>query len=228
MNTTKSRETLGSRLGFIFLSAGCAIGLGNVWRFPFITGQYGGAAFVLLYVLFLVMFTLPIMVMEFATGRASQRSMTRSFVTLKPERKIWQLWGYISWAGNYILMMFYTVITGWMLSYTFYSLTGQLDGITSEQAGKFFDSLLQSPGTLLFWMAAAVVIGFCVCWSSLQGGVERITKLMMGCLLAIMIALAVRSITLPGSEKGLTFYLWPDWEKFRAQGVWTTVYVALG
>ena len=107
-----SRETFGSRLGFIFLSAGCAIGLGNVWRFPFITGQYGGAAFVLVYILFLLFLALPIMVMEFAVGRASQKSMSRSFSTLRPEHKIWSIWGYIGWAGNYILMMFYTVVTG--------------------------------------------------------------------------------------------------------------------
>ena len=222
-NQTKPRETLGSRLGFIFLSAGCAIGLGNVWRFPFITGQYGGAAFVLVYILFLLIFTMPIMVMEFATGRASQLSMTRSFTALCPEHKVWSLWGYIAWAGNYILMMFYTTVSGWMLAYTYYSFIGKLDGITSESAGKFFDSLLQSPNTLIFWMALSVIIGFFVCWSSLRGGVERITKIMMGCLLAIMIALAVRSVTLPGSEKGLEFYLKPDFGKFKEHGIWTVI-----
>ncbi|MBQ7154589.1 MAG: sodium-dependent transporter [Synergistaceae bacterium] len=228
MAQTNSRETLGSRLGFIFLSAGCAIGLGNVWRFPFITGQYGGAAFVLVYIIFLLLFTMPIMVMEFATGRASQLSMTRSFTKLCPEHKVWSIWGYLAWAGNYVLMMFYTVVTGWMLSYTYYSLSGRLDGISSEAAGKFFDGLLQSPGTLIFWMALAVLIGFCVCWSSLRGGVERITKWMMGCLLAIMIALAVRSVTLPGAGEGLAFYLKPNWSKFTANGLWTTIYAALG
>ncbi len=224
----KQRETLGTRLGFIFLAAGCAIGLGNVWRFPFITGQYGGAAFVLVYALFLVMFTMPIMVMEFATGRASQLSMTRSFAKLRPEHKIWSLWGYIAWAGNYILMMFYTTVTGWMLAYTYYSFTGKLEGITAESAGTFFGALLQDERTLMLWMALAVVIGFCVCWSSLQGGVERITKIMMGCLLTIMIALAFRSMTLPGASKGLEFYLKPDFGKFREHGIWTTIYAALG
>ena len=228
MNSTNKRETLGSRLGFIFLSAGCAIGLGNVWRFPFITGQYGGAAFVLVYILFLIMFVMPIMVMEFATGRASQLSMTRSFSKLCPEHKVWSIWGYLAWAGNYVLMMFYTVITGWMLSYTYYSLVGKLEGITSEEAGKFFDALLASPESLIFWMALAVALGFITCWSSLRGGVERVTKIMMGCLLTIMIALAVRSVTLDGASKGLEFYLKPDWSKFTANGLWTTIYAALG
>ena len=225
---SKQRETLGTRLGFIFLAAGCAIGLGNVWRFPFITGQYGGAAFVLVYIIFLLMFTMPIMVMEFSTGRASQLSMTRSFAKLRPEHKIWSLWGYIAWAGNYILMMFYTTVTGWMLAYTYYSFSGRLEGITSEQAGAFFGGLLQNESALLFWMTLAVIIGFCVCWSSLQGGVERITKIMMGCLLTIMIALAVRSVTLPGAGEGLSFYLKPDFSKFRENGIWTTIYAALG
>lgn len=228
MNTTKSRETLGTRLGFIFLSAGCAIGLGNVWRFPFITGEYGGAAFVLVYAIFLIMFVMPIMVMEFSTGRASQLSMTRSFSRLCPEHKIWSLWGYLAWAGNYILMMFYTVVTGWMLAYTFYSLTGKLEGITTEQAGNFFSELLANPTTLIFWMSLAVLIGFVICWSSLRGGVERVTKIMMGCLLTIMIVLAIRSVTLPGAEKGLEFYLKPDFGKFKAHGIWSTIYAALG
>ena len=228
MNSNTKRETLGSRLGFIFLSAGCAIGLGNVWRFPFITGQYGGAAFVLIYILFLIMFVLPIMIMEFATGRASALSTTRSFMKLRPEHKIWSLWGYIAWLGNYVLMMFYTTITGWMLAYTFYSAMGKLEGITTEAGGKFFDSFLASPNELVFWMALAVLIGFLVCWSSLRGGVERITKIMMACLLAIMIAIAIRAITLEGADKGLEFYLKPDFSKLTSSGLGTALYAALG
>ena len=131
----KPRETFASRLGFIFLSAGCAIGLGNVWRFPFITGQYGGAAFVLIYILFLLILAMPIMVMEFAVGRASGQSLARSFLVLRPEHKVWSLWGYIGWAGNYVLMMFYTVVNGWMIAYTYYSFTGKLDGLNPDAVG---------------------------------------------------------------------------------------------
>ena len=224
----KSRETFASRLGFIFLSAGCAIGLGNVWRFPFITGQYGGAAFVLIYILFLLMFAMPIMVMEFAVGRASQQSVSRSFAVLRPEHKVWSIWGYAGWFGNIVLMMFYTTVTGWMLAYTYYSAAGTLTGINSEAIGNFFGGLLANPCELIFWMALAVIIGTVVCFGGLQAGVERITKLMMAGLLVIMIALAVRSVTLEGAEKGLEFYLKPDFSKLTSSGLTTTLYAALG
>ena len=223
-----SRETFASRLGFIFLSAGCAIGLGNVWRFPFITGKYGGAAFVLIYILFLFVFAMPIMVMEFAVGRASKKSMSQSFAVLKPENKIWSLWGYIGWAGNYILMMFYTVVTGWMLAYTFYSFMGNLSGINQEAVGNFFNSLLSSPIEMILWMLLAVIIGFSVCFSGLRGGVEKVTKIMMSGLLIIMITLAIRSVTLDGAEDGLKFYLQPDFKKFAESGTWNVIYAALG
>ena len=228
MENGSSRETFGSRLGFIFLSAGCAIGLGNVWRFPFITGQYGGAAFVLIYIAFLLLLAMPIMVMEFAVGRASQRSVSRSFAVLRPEHKVWSLWGYAGWVGNYILMMFYTVVTGWMLAYTWYSAAGHLDGVSAEQVGATFGGLLADPGELILWMTLAIVIGFLICVAGLQNGVERVTKLMMSGLLAIMMALAVRSVTLPGAAKGLEFYLKPDFGKLVSNGLWTTVYAALG
>ncbi|MCR4819286.1 MAG: sodium-dependent transporter [Fretibacterium sp.] len=228
MEKRSSRESFGSRLGFIFLSAGCAIGLGNVWRFPFITGQYGGAAFVLIYIMFLLFLALPIMVMEFAVGRASQQSVSQSFAVLRPEHKIWHLWGYASWFGNYILMMFYTVVTGWMLAYTYYFAAGRLDGISAEQIGASFGSLLANPGELTFWMALAVIFGFLICGAGLRKGVEYVTKGMMCGLLAIMIALAIRSVTLPGAEKGLEFYLKPDFSKLVSSGLWTTVYAALG
>ena len=224
----KPRETFASRLGFIFLSAGCAIGLGNVWRFPFITGQYGGAAFVLLYIIFLLIFAMPIMVMEFAVGRASQQSVSRSFAVLCPEHKVWSIWGYAGWFGNIVLMMFYTTVTGWMLAYTYYSAAGNLSGINSEAVGKVFGSLLENPGELVFWMGFAVVIGTAVCLGGLQKGVERITKIMMGGLLIIMVALAIRSVTLEGAEKGLEFYLKPDFSKLLASGLTTTLYAALG
>ena len=224
----KPRETFASRLGFIFLSAGCAIGLGNVWRFPFITGQYGGAAFVLVYILFLLLLAMPIMVMEFAVGRASGQSVARSFNVLSNGHKAWSLWGYIGWAGNYILMMFYTTVTGWMLAYTYYSAAGSFSNLNSDAIGQFFGSLLASPNELVFWMFLAVIIGAVVCWSGLQKGVERVTKAMMCGLLVIMIALAVRSVTLEGAEKGLDFYLKPDFGKLVSEGLGTTLYAALG
>lgn len=224
----KSRETFASRLGFIFLSAGCAIGLGNVWRFPFITGQYGGAAFVLVYILFLLFLAMPIMVMEFAVGRASQQSMSRSFAVLCPKHKIWSLWGYLGWAGNYVLMMFYTVVTGWMLSYTYYSFSGKLEGLNAEAVGNFFGGMLANPYELTFWMAVVIIFGALVCWAGLQSGVESITKTMMCGLLLLMVVLAVRSVTLDGAEKGLEFYLKPDFSKLVSEGLGTTLYAALG
>ena len=224
----KPRETFASRLGFIFLSAGCAIGLGNVWRFPFITGQYGGAAFVLVYIIFLLLLAMPIMVMEFAVGRASGQSMSRSFAVLCPKHKVWSLWGYIGWAGNYILMMFYTVVTGWMLSYTYYSFSGKLDGLNAEAVGNFFGGMLANPYELTFWMAVVIIFGALVCWAGLQSGVESITKTMMCGLLILMIILAVRSVTLEGAEKGLEFYLKPDFGKLFSAGLGTTLYAALG
>ena len=224
----KSRETFASRLGFIFLSAGCAIGLGNVWRFPFITGQYGGAAFVLVYLIFLLFLALPIMVMEFAVGRGSQQSMSQSFLVLRPDHKVWSLWGYLAWAGNYILMMFYTTVTGWMLAYTYNSAAGTFTNLNADAVGGFFGGFLASPTQMVFWMTCAVIIGAVICWLGLQNGVERITKLMMCGLLVIMIALAVRSVTLPGAEKGLEFYLKPDFSKLVSSGLGTTLYAALG
>ena len=224
----KQRETFASRLGFIFLSAGCAIGLGNVWRFPFITGQYGGAVFVLIYIVFLLFLAMPIMVMEFAVGRGSQKSLSQSFTVLCPKNKIWGLWGYIGWIGNYILMMFYTTVTGWMLAYTYNSAAGNLSEIDAEAVGNFFGGFLASPSQMIFWMTLAVIIGAVVCFSGLRQGVERITKMMMCGLLIIMIALAVRSVTLEGADKGLEFYLKPDFSKLTSSGLGTTLYAALG
>ncbi|MCR4819287.1 MAG: sodium-dependent transporter [Fretibacterium sp.] len=224
----RSRETLGSRLGFIFLSAGCAIGLGNVWRFPFITGQYGGAAFVLLYLFFLLFLALPILVMEFAVGRASQKSVSQSFHVLCQQHRVWGLWGYVGWIGCVLLMMYYTVVTGWMLAYTWYSGAGQLEGLTPDQVGAAFGGLVSAPQATAAWLFLAVAIGFAVCCAGLRRGVERVTKVMMSGLLIIMIALAVRSVTLPGAEKGLSFYLMPRFDNLVKSGLWTSVYAALG
>ena len=223
-----SRETLGSRLGFIFLSAGCAIGLGNVWRFPFITGQYGGAAFVLIYIFFLLFLALPILVMEFAVGRASQKSVSESFKVLCPKNKFWGLWGYVGWAACCLLMMYYTVVAGWMIAYTVYSASGMLEGMTPDKVGDFFGTFITNPELSALWLYVAISIGFIVCCAGLRNGVERVTKFMMCGLLLIMIALAVRSVTLDGSEKGLSFYLKPSFANLTEKGFWTSVYAALG
>jgi NSS family neurotransmitter:Na+ symporter len=222
------RESLGSRLGFIFLSAGCAIGLGNVWRFPYIAGRYGGAAFVLIYLVFLVCLAMPVMVMEFAVGRASKQSVIGSFGALQPKGSRWSVFGYFGLLGNYILMMFYTTVTGWMLAYTWYNLTGRLEGLNPEGVEAYFGSMLGDPWGLSFWMFLAVGLGSLICAGGLRKGVERATKVMMCGLLVIVFALAVRSVTLPGAEKGLEFYLKPDFGRLLENGVWNTVYAALG
>ena len=229
------RERFGSRLGFILISAGCAIGLGNVWRFPYITGEYGGAAFVLMYLVFLVILGLPVMVMEFAVGRASQKSSAAAFDTLQPSRK-WHWfswWGYI---GCMVLMMFYTTVGGWMLSFVVKMGTGAFNGLDSAGVGAVFNDMLANPTELVGWMLVVIVLGFLVCSLGLQKGVERITKVMMICLLGIMAVLVVRAVTLPGGLEGLKFYLIPDFGKLFAGATtaeqWATfgdaVYAAMG
>ena len=204
------REKFASRLGFILISAGCAIGLGNVWRFPFITGKYGGAAFVLVYLVFLVILGLPIMVMEFAVGRASQKSAALSFNVLEPKGTKWHLYRYGAMAGNYLLMMFYTTVGGWMLAYVCKMFLGEFQGMDSGAVtGVFFDMLAQ-PGPMIGWMLMVTLLGFGICSLGLQKGVERITKVMMTCLLLLMLVLVVRSVTLDGAMEGLRFYLVPD------------------
>lgn len=224
----KARESLGSRLGFIFLSAGCAIGLGNVWRFPYITGKYGGAAFVLIYLFFLVFFALPVMVMEFTVGRASRQSVVKSFPVLVPGVKPWGIVGYFMLAGNYILMMFYTVISGWMLAYVWFTASGQLSGLDPAGVGGFFGGFVGNPVALVSWLLLVVLLASLICGGGLQAGVERITKIMMGALLIVMLLLALRSVTLPGSEKGLEFYLKPDIGRLMENGLWNSIYAAMG
>jgi len=217
-----SREKFSSRLGFILISAGCAIGLGNVWRFPYIVGKYGGAAFVLVYLLFLFMMGLPIMAMEFAVGRASQRSAALSFNLLEPQGTKWHWYRYGAMAGNYLLMMFYTTVGGWMLSYTAKMFLGEFQGLDAAGVGAVFDELLAQPASMTAWMLVATLLGFGVCSLGLQKGVERITKAMMTCLLLLMLALTVRSVTLEGAAEGLRFYLVPDFHSlvYDAQGQW--------
>ena len=209
------REKFGSRLGFILISAGCAIGLGNVWRFPYVVGQYGGAAFVLIYLFFLVIFGLPIMVMEYAVGRASQASIAMSFDKLEPKGTKWHLHKYTGMAGNYLLMMFYTTIGGWILLYFIRTLTGRFEGLTPAAVEGEFHALMGEPLLMTVCMIAVVAVCFLVCSRGLQKGVEKITKVMMLALLVLMIVLAVHSLTLPGSWEGVEFYLKPDFEKLR-------------
>lgn len=223
----EKREHFSSRLGFILISAGCAIGLGNVWRFPYIVGQYGGAAFVLIYILFLVILGMPIMAMEFAVGRASQKSAARSFHVLEPKGTKWHIAGWSAMAGNYILMMFYTTVGGWMLAYIYKTITGEFEGLDAEGVGNVFNSMLGNAGEMITWMLIIVIIGFAVCAIGLQKGVEKITKAMMIALLGIMIVLCINSILLDNSSEGLKFYLVPDFGKMLDYGIWNVVYAAM-
>ncbi len=222
------REKFGSRLGFILISAGCAIGLGNVWRFPYITGAYGGATFVLIYLFFLFVLGLPIMVMEFSVGRASQKSAALSFDKLEPKGTKWHWYKYGAMAGNYLLMMFYTTIGGWMFLYFVKMLTGKFEGLDAEGVAGEFGELMGRPVLMAVCMIIVVTACFAICNLGLQKGVENITKVMMGLLLALMIILAVRSIALPGAEEGLKFYLLPNLGKIQDVGVKEVVFAAMG
>ena len=221
------RERLGSRLGFILLSAGCAIGIGNVWKFPWMVGQYGGGAFVLFYVIFLLILGLPIMTMEFAVGRASQKSPVRAYQVLEKPGSRWHIHGYLAMIGNYLLMMFYTTVCGWMLHYFYLTAAGRFVGATTEQVGAVFGEMLSRPGVMAGCMIAVVVIGFLINSFGLQGGLERVTKVMMIALLAIMVVLAVNSIRTPGSGEGLRFYLIPDFGRMAETGVANVVVGAM-
>ena len=222
------RGSFSSRLGFILVSAGCAIGLGNVWRFPYITGQYGGASFVLIYLVFLAILGLPIMVAEFAVGRASKRSPAMSFDMLEPKGTLWHLHKYTAIAGNILLMMFYTTISGWMLYYPYKMVTGAFEGKDVEAIGGIFGTLLSDPVTLAGNMMAVVLVCGFVCYLGAEKGVERITKWMMTCLLFLMVVLAVNSVLLPGSSEGLRYYLSPDFGRLMEHGVDEVVFAAMG
>lgn len=214
-------------MGFILLSAGCAIGIGNVWRFPYITGEYGGGVFVLFYLFFLVIMGIPVMTMEFAVGRASRKSIIRSFETLEKPGQKWHLHGYLGMAGNYLLMMFYTTVTGWMLFYFYQMLTGKFQGKDTAQVGQMFTDMLASPQILTGTMILVVAAGMFICSIGLQKGVERITKIMMSLLLCIIVILAVHSCMLKGGAEGLKFYLLPDFGKMKEAGVWETITAAM-
>lgn len=221
------RERLGSRLGFILLSAGCAIGIGNVWKFPYVVGQYGGGAFVLIYLFFLLILGIPVMTMEFSLGRASQKSPARLYQQLEPKGTKWHIHGYVSVIGNYLLMMFYTTVSGWMLHYFVSTATGKLEGLDSAGVAQHFDEMQLDGGSMVMYMLIVVVIGFVVCSFGLKNGLERITKFMMIALLAIMVVLAVHSIFIDGGDKGLAFYLLPDFKRMADAGIGNVIVAAM-
>ena len=221
------RETLKSRLGFILLSAGCAIGIGNVWKFPYIAGQGGGGAFVLFYLIFLVILGLHIMTMEFAVGRASRKSPVRAYQALEKPGQKWHIHGYFTLIGCYLLMMFYTTVAGWMLHYFYMTAVGKLAGLNAEQVAGKFTEMLASPATMTFWMVFVVVVSILVCAKGLQSGLERVTKGMMIALLLIMVVLAVNSLFMPGAKEGLSFFLVPDFARMQEVGVVNTLVSAM-
>ena len=225
------REKFGTRLGFILISAGCAIGLGNVWRFPYITGEYGGGAFVLIYLIFLIILGLPVMAMEFATGRASQKGIAGSFNALEPKGSKWHVYKWFAVTGNILLMMFYTVVAGWFLNYSVKMASGQFVGATTDSTAAAFLGMLGNPGELAFWTLLVVAIGAVVCSLGVRKGIEGVTKVMMLGLLALILALVVRAVTLGnGALEGIAFYLMPDFSKifcdFNTAG--EAIYAAMG
>ena len=219
----KEREKLGSRLGFILISAGCAIGIGNVWKFPYMAGQGGGGAFVLFYLIFLLMLGLPIMTMEFAVGRASQKSPVKAYYALEKPGQKWHIHGYITLIGCYLLMMFYTTVAGWMLHYFYLTATGKFTGLDSKAVSEQFNTMLSQPLVMGFWMVVVVIAGILVCSIGLQNGLEKVTKVMMISLLLIMIVLAVNSFFMDGAKEGLSFYLIPDFGRMKEIGIIKTI-----
>ena len=221
------RERLGSRLGFILLSAGCAIGIGNVWKFPYVTGRNGGGIFVLIYLFFLVILGVPVMAMEFSMGRASQKSPARMYQQLQPKGSKWHLHGYAALSGNVILLMCYTCITGWMVQYFVDSAAGAFVGLDAAGISAKFPEMLSDAGTMSIYTLAVIAIGAVVCSFSLQKGLERITKWMMLALLGLLVVLAVHSCTLEGAGEGLKFYLLPSRENFMAAGPVNVIVAAM-
>ena len=219
----KERERLGSRLGFILISAGCAIGIGKVWKFPYMAGQGGGGAFVLFYLLFLLILGLPIMTMEFAVGRASQKSPVKAYYALEKPGQKWHIHGYITLIGCYLLMMFYTTVAGWMLHYFYLTATGKFTGLDSDAVASQFNTMLSQPQVMGFWMVIIVIAGILVCSIGLQNGLEKVTKVMMISLLFIMVILAINSFFMDGAKEGLSFYLIPDFERMKEIGIIKTI-----
>ena len=222
------RENFRSRMGFLLVSAGCAIGIGNVWRFPTITGQYGGGYFVLFYLICLVIMGIPVMTMELAVGRASRKSAVRAYQTLEKPGQKWHIHGWFCMIGCCLLMMYYTSVTGWMVDYFCKFLTGRFTaGMDSEQISGVFGQMLSSPGELTLYMVIVVVAGFLICSIGVQKGLERITKVMMVALLGLIVVLAIHSLTLPGAAEGMKFYLLPSADSIRANGLGHTITAAM-
>ena len=221
------REKLSSRLGFILLSAGCAIGIGNVWKFPYMAGQYGGAIFVLIYIFFLIIMGIPVMAMEFSLGRAAQKSPAVMYKMLEREGSKWHWHGYLSFAGNYILMMFYTTVAGWMINYFVKMGTGKFVGSNTESVKQIFAEMTQSPIEAVVFMAVSVLIGVAVCALGVKKGVEKISKVMMLALLCIMVVLAINSCFLNGGAEGLKFYLLPNAENIKKAGLANVIVAAM-
>lgn len=223
----KERESFGSRIGFILVSAGCAIGIGNVWKFPYICGANGGAVFVLFYLLFLVIMGVPVMTMELAVGRAGRASAVQAYKKLEPPGTKWHIHGWFCIAGCTLLMMYYTTVSGWMTDYAVKFAIGTFDGPGDDAVTDVFNSMLANPWELLFFMGLTVVVGFLVVGGGVQAGLERVTKVMMACLLALIVVLAVHSCLLPGAGEGIRFYLMPDWSRALSVGLPNVIVAAM-
>lgn len=221
------REKFSSRLGFILVSAGCAIGLGNVWKFPYICGENGGAAFILIYLACLALLGLPVLICEFSVGRGSKRSLATAYNILEPRGTKWHHFKWLSVPGNYLLMMFYTMVGGWMLYYAYAMATGKLSSLTPDEVGTYFGNFTNSPVILIEFTFIAIFVSFFICALGLQNGVEKVTKIMMGLLIGLMIILAVNSLRLSGASKGLRFYLVPNFSKLKAKGIGNVVFAAM-
>lgn len=213
------REKLGSRLGFILLSAGCAIGIGNVWKFPYIVGENGGGIFVLIYLIFLAILGIPVLTMEFSIGRAAQKSPVRMYQELEPRGTKWHIHGKVAMAGAYLLMMFYTTVAGWMIRYFVSTATGDMSGLDADGVAGQFSNMLSDAPMMILYMGVVVLAAVLVCSIGLKNGLERVTKVMMLALLAIMVVLAVNSFFLPGGDEGLAFYLMPDVQEVQKIGI---------
>lgn len=224
------REKLGSRLGFILISAGCAIGIGNVWKFPYVAGQSGGGFFVLLYLIFLVIMGIPVLTMEFSMGRSAQKSPVRMYHALTPTKKAFRAHGYAALAGNVLLMMFYTSVSGWMIQYFVYMISGKFN-VEVENQGEYvsgvFSNMLSSPWILILFVLIVVAVGFLVCSFNMQRGLEKVSKVMMLALLALIVILAIHSLTLDGAKEGLKFYLLPDANKVKEIGFLNVIVSAM-
>lgn len=223
----KERDKFGSRLGFILVSAGCAVGLGNVWKFPYICGQNGGAAFILIYLVFLTILGLPILISEFAVGRGSRFGVAKAYEKLEPEGTKWYHFKWFSIFGNYLLMMFYTMVGGWMLFYIYRSASGTLASMSADEVGTAFSDMLASPGAMVGWMILAVLIAFGICALGLQGGMEKIMKVMMSILIILIVILAIHSLVLPNAMEGVKFYLVPNLDAIKSRGLGAVVFDAM-